>query len=139
VNLIKIINPSLVAVEFKVVELYHNSEPILLCGDPTNRLEHFHYKILEKYLKANRIEFDSFAPDIKYPMSVIPRPKKEGIYEVVGMGYAGIDVPMRYFQLPYGSSRDYRIGVDNEFHKTLKDMFENRFECWEEIEQSLKK
>jgi hypothetical protein len=130
---IKIINLPIIEKEFKIVQLYHNSEPIMLCGTRELKSKYFHWNILENYLKANHIEFDAFAPDVRHPMSVIPRPKMDGVYEVVGMGYAGIAQDIEHFQLPYGSSSDYKMTPNEEFKIKLKEMFAEGSTFWKEL------
>jgi|WetSurMetagenome_2_1015567.scaffolds.fasta_scaffold742882_1 hypothetical protein len=132
-DLIKIVNLPIIAKEFKIVQLYHNSQPIMLCGTMELKKKYFHWNILEDYLKANNIEFEAFAPDIRFPMSVIPRPEKTGVYKVVGAGYAGIAQDIEHFQLPYGSSRDYKMQPSEEFKDKLREMFRDGSPYWEEL------
>lgn len=105
--------------DLKIVELYHGTIPILLCGNPLIFKENYHSKILEDYLKKNNIEFEAFAPNTNHPMCVIPRPEKQGVYKVVGMGYCDVDTFVRYFKPPYGSCRDYNMKTDPEFDKIV--------------------
>ena len=132
---IQIIGLRLIEPEFKIVQLYHKSQRIMLCGDPKKHNEHYHSMILKKYLKENHIEFNEFSPDIRFPMRVVPRAKKEGIYEVVGMGYSGINLSEREFKLPYGSCRDYEMKTNKEFEQLLIEKFKKDSLFWEELEK----
>jgi hypothetical protein len=106
--------------EFKVVQLIVDQHhPVMVCGKTNS----FHKDLLEDYLKYLEIQ-----PEI----DVIPiktggtkkLPKLEGErYRVVGMGSAEISSNIKFFQLPYGISVDYQIGVNEDFKKRLKQQF----------------
>ncbi len=122
-NKVKLVDLPDNAMEFKIIQLFHNSEPVMLCGTRQLGRNYFHSKILEKYLKENKIEFDTFAPDPRFPKMLIPSKELSDVYNVVGAGYAGIDKSICYFQLPYGKSKDYDIGVDKDFNMMIKETF----------------
>lgn len=46
------------------------------------------------------------------------------------MGYAGIDSQINYLQLPYGSSKDYSIKVNQEFNELIKKTFKQKPGNW---------
>jgi len=137
-SLIKIINLPTNEIEFKIVQLYHNNEAVMLCGSRKLGIRNYHYAILEDYLKENNIAFDTFAPNLEYPRFFVPRLEKENVYKVAGMGFAGIDQPIKYFQLPYGSSKDYKIEPDKEFQKILREIFKEDSSYWEELKNTAK-
>jgi hypothetical protein len=116
--------------EFKIVQMYHNKKPILLCGSIKLGSKNFHGLILEQYLKAQNINYESFAPDEKFPNWLLPKLELKDTYNVVGMGKMGIDQSIEYVQLPYGSSHDYKIGVDVEFNKLIKETFKQKPGNW---------
>jgi len=137
-SLIKIINLPIKDTEFKIVQLLHSSEPVMLCGSRKLGSRNFHYAILEDYLKNNEIKFERFACDpINFPEFLIPKLEKDRVYTVVGMGYAGINQPSQFFQLLYGSSHDYNIGVNPEFKEMLREMFKDDSKYWEELKNSI--
>jgi len=126
--LVNIINLPDNEAEFKIVQMYHNEKPILLCGSRKLGIKNFHGLILEQYLKEQNINYDSFAPDEKFPNWLLPKLKLKDTYNVVGMGKMGIDQSIHYVQLPYGSSHDYKIGVNTEFNKLIKETFKHKFD-----------
>jgi hypothetical protein len=128
-DLVKIVDMPMNSEGFKIVQLIHNSELVLLCGDKNNYKEHKHAKILKKYLDENKIEFETFTPDGSPSWYKIPVKEKAGVYKVVGMGCADINVAEKHFRLPYGASLDYEMAPDKEFNikltATISHIFEN--------------
>jgi len=135
-SLIKIINLPELETEFKIVQLYHGSQRVMLCGSRDLGSGYYHYAILEDYLKKNNILFGTFVVDPKFPLSIVPAMEKEGVYRIVGMGFAGIDRSVKYFQLPYGSSRDYKIKPSEEFKEILREMFSEDSSYWKEVKNN---
>ncbi len=127
---VKLINLPEKETEFKVVQMYLNKEPILLCGSRKLGRKNFHGLILEQYLKEQNVAFEKFAPDNKFPNWLLPKLELEGVYKVVGMGKMGIDQGIYFVQLPYGSSYDYKIGINNEFNKLIKETFKQKPGDW---------
>ncbi|MFA6072927.1 MAG: hypothetical protein WC758_02350 [Candidatus Woesearchaeota archaeon] len=135
-NSIKIINLPRDETRFKIVQLYHDSNAIMLCGSLDLGIQNHHYKILENYLTENNIDFDKFAPHAAFPSLLMPTLETKDKYKVVGMGYAGIDRTRRYFQLPYSSNKEYNIAPDKKFQEILKEQFSKESPFWEELKKT---
>ena len=126
---VKLIDFPAVDDRFKVVQLYHNSEPVLLCESRENNL-FLHGRILEHYLKSQNIDFETFVPLQEFPESLMPKLELSNVYKVVGMGHAEVYPSMNFFQLPYWESRDYGIGVNKEFNELIKETFKKKSSDW---------
>lgn len=104
--------------EFRIVQLYLDETPYMVCGNSDD----LHAEVLEKFLKSHKIRFDTI-PSPNNPKRQMPVLFDSNRYRVVGMGKADIHYDIRFFQLPYDISRDYKIGPDKEFNKMLMEMF----------------
>ena len=65
----------------KVVQLYINGNPLLICGNPTL----YHGQILEQILKERGMEYETFDAGTEGCPFLLPKPSGPR-YEVVGMG-----------------------------------------------------
>jgi len=100
---------------FKVVQLEVRGRPVAVFGQKNA----VHAKILEAYLTQQGLTFPQI-PIPKYPS--LHMPAVEGPdYKVVGMGEIDVDPTTKFFQLPYGSSFGYELGVDKRFNRKLKE------------------
>lgn len=104
--------------EFKVVQLFLDGKPVMLCGYT------YHSEILETYLRSKEIELEkktrkTLLGEVDIAVPEGPR------YRVVGMGRAKIDPRRKQFQLPYDASADYGIGPNWEFREKLREEFQD--------------
>lgn len=102
--------------EFKVVQLFLDKKPVMLCGYT------YHSEILEAYLRSKKIEPEkkthkTLLGEVEIPVLEGPR------YKVIGMGRAKIDPRRKQFQLPYDASADYNLSPDYAFREQLKKQF----------------
>jgi hypothetical protein len=126
-SLVKIINLPQVDKKFKVVQLSHNSDFILLCGSTQDLANHRHYKILRGYLRENEVEFDPHNMEGRLRRTM-PALETKNKYKVLGMGYMSIDIPNKTFESPFGASSNYEIPIDPQFNEEIQRIITNLFE-----------
>ena len=100
---------------FKVIQIYVDEKPYLVCGS----MSFNHYEILKNFLEERKINFQMIQLRQNF---TIPSSNGER-YKVCGMGEAEVFPEIKFFQLPYGSSHDYKIGTDKAFNDRLKELF----------------
>ena len=106
---IELVNFPTQRARFKIVQVFVDGKPYLLCGDHAGA---FHSDILADFLQSMGIQFEGLTP-----------PLEGKRFKVAGMGDAEIDPDSKFLQLPYGNSSCYRKGVDKDFNEMLRKMF----------------
>ena len=104
--------------EFKIVQIYLDETPYLVCG----AYDDLHQELLKKFLISYEVNFD-IIPAPGMPDFQVPALSDNKRYRVAGMGKSEIYYNIKYFQLPYHASHHYKICPDKEFNEMLKKMF----------------
>ena len=99
---------------FKVVQMKIRGRVVVIFAS----YQELHAKILESYLTQLGLKF-SRIPIPKFPRLTMPALTGPD-YTVSGMGQIDVDPGIKFFQLPYGRSVDYNIGVDKGLNQKLK-------------------
>ncbi len=104
----------------KVVQMYADNKPVLLCGPDTD----FHAYILQKYLSQSGIPFT--VADTNPRGQVMPALNGDR-YQVVGMGNTVVFPSIKTMRTPGGESADYDLGVSQEFNERIKQVLKDWF------------
>jgi hypothetical protein len=135
-NLITIIGLPLVKTEFKVVQLYHHKEPIMICRVKQPDVPYTFEDILETYLKETKTQFDTLTLNPENPKQLFPVLEMKRVYEVVGFGFSEIHPRDKYLKIPYGQSQEYKLGPDYGFQLKLEIAFKKDSPYWENIDRN---
>ncbi|MEE9525259.1 MAG: hypothetical protein V3V78_01480 [Candidatus Woesearchaeota archaeon] len=105
---------------FKVVQLYLDNKPYLLCGRPDQE-EMYHRDLLASFLLSKDIEYSKIPIPGDEALTMPSLGSEEERYIVTGMGVASISKSNKIFKLPQGDSHDYKISIDEEFNELLRN------------------